>query len=539
MSKTRNRAILLRIAILGTLLAYGLDAHGQIPTDWVTRWEEDLEFARTEAVEQHPNLFHSTDRETWNAAFDDLIARLPQLDHSAIAVELSAIMASVGDGHTRLTLPLGPSVDFMQGHSATPDPNVDELLFHQFPIRFFIDDSGVYIRRIERGRDAFLGRRVVGIGRRSANDAIAAISPTIRRDNRMQLLHHLPMHLVLSEILAARDVIADPDRLRLRVISNDGMEESIELRAVPHGQEVDWVDAGTGDESSSRSRNKDKNFWLEQVGDPAILYVQFNEVYDSDEESIADFATRLSEKIEHQSAEALVVDLRRNRGGDGGLSRPLLHAILCSQLNDAGRLFILVGRTTFSAAMLFALDIERHTDAIFVGEPTGSIPNSYGDSRKLRLPHSGLTLRVSTRYWQSHPTDDRPWIAPHVSAPTTMADYLAGRDPAMDAVRAIVSDLSGANGELAEQWDGVATVGSNTFSLLLDFPSAGDGRATIKELDFATPLLDLQVGKRRVAFAIEGLGRPIQFEGGHGERWMVGLLGEPSRRYPFVLQAVP
>jgi len=55
----------------------------------------------------------------------------------------------------------------------------------------------------------------------------------------------------------------------------------------------------------------------------------------------------------------------------------LLHALLrADKVNRTGRLFVLIGRETFSAAMGLSIELERQTKAIFVGEPTGSSLNA-------------------------------------------------------------------------------------------------------------------------------------------------------------------
>jgi hypothetical protein len=98
-------------------------------------------------------------------------------------------------------------------------------------------------------------------------------------------------------------------------------------------------------------------------------------------------------------------------------------------------LFVITGRGTFSAAQNTATFLDRHTNAVFVGEPTGSSPNFVGETAPFRLPHSGLQANVSDLYWQtSWPFDHRTAIAPDVYAPPTFAAFSANRDPAMDAI---------------------------------------------------------------------------------------------------------
>ena len=83
--------------------------------------------------------------------------------------------------------------------------------------------------------------------------------------------------------------------------------------------------------------------------------------------------------------------------------------------------------------MMLLCDLEKFTPAVFVGETSGASPNGYGDSRRVRLPNTGLTVRVSTLYWQYwDPRDDRQWIEPGIRAPLTSEDYRAGRDPALE-----------------------------------------------------------------------------------------------------------
>src|SRR6185295_4705428 len=158
-----------------------------------------------------------------------------------------------------------------------------------------------------------------------------------------------------------------------------------------------------------------------------------NEIGNDAKETLAAFLGRMMPVVER--SEALVIDLRENPGGNGSFNRVLIHALIRSKrLQEPGRLFVLIGRRTFSAANDLCIRLEQNTNAVFVGEPTGGSPNGYGDSRKLLLPSSGLTVRVSTLYWQpSDPRDKRDAVAPDIAAPPVF-----GRDAAMERVRAIV-----------------------------------------------------------------------------------------------------
>ncbi|HWF11973.1 MAG TPA: S41 family peptidase [Bryobacteraceae bacterium] len=124
------------------------------------------------------------------------------------------------------------------------------------------------------------------------------------------------------------------------------------------------------------------------------------------------------------------------QGRNGTLIPPLIRSIVQSESIDrAGHLFAIIGPATFSAAQMLADALEKYTNAVFVGEPSGSKGNAYGDSRRITLPNSGITVRAAIYYWQDwHPLDKRDTIMPQLAAPLTFEEYSRGADPALAAI---------------------------------------------------------------------------------------------------------
>jgi tetratricopeptide (TPR) repeat protein len=124
-----------------------------------------------------------------------------------------------------------------------------------------------------------------------------------------------------------------------------------------------------------------------------------------------------------------------NGGGNNYLNLPITVGAVKSRLNKKGRFFVIIGRETFSAAQNTVNELEKYTNAIFVGEPTAASPNHYGDAGRIELPNSKLQVRASTLWWQdADPRDTRKWKAPDVAADFTSEAYRNGRDPAMEAI---------------------------------------------------------------------------------------------------------
>ena len=137
-----------------------------------------------------------------------------------------------------------------------------------------------------------------------------------------------------------------------------------------------------------------------------------------------------------RGVDRVVVDLRHNLGGDNTRYGAFVDALRTSRLNRPDRLYLLVGRATFSAAANFATTMDRQTRATFAGEPTGGGVNQYGETREVRAgappdPPAGPGAHRVRR--GRRPGDRRLAITPELPVRLRAADYFAGRDPVLAA----------------------------------------------------------------------------------------------------------
>ncbi|MFT5052049.1 MAG: hypothetical protein ACI8QZ_003480 [Chlamydiales bacterium] len=144
----------------------------------------------------------------------------------------------------------------------------------------------------------------------------------------------------------------------------------------------------------------------------------------------------MRESLLDSKATHLIVDVRHNNGGNNNLVRPLVRAMIEFEMRaPEHRIFVLMGRNTFSAAQNFINRVERWTNATFVGEPSSSSPNFVGEENEIMLPFSRVQGSISNRYWQdSDPWDHRPWIAPDLAVALTAEQYFQGVDPVLELV---------------------------------------------------------------------------------------------------------
>ncbi|MFO1187200.1 MAG: hypothetical protein U1E87_06955 [Alphaproteobacteria bacterium] len=191
--------------------------------------------------------------------------------------------------------------------------------------------------------------------------------------------------------------------------------------------------AGSPTPPESLAKAAGRGNYVRAIPEHRALYVSLDEMGDLEgypaEKLTADIVAAMSVP----SIKRLVVDLRRNGGGDNYAGEALRREIARSRFNAWGSLYVLTSPHTFSAAQNLASRIERETLAIIVGEPTGSAPNMHGDAKPFTGPATGITAIVSTlRWYDGGPHDKRRWIFPDLFVPSTFADWRSGTDRALE-----------------------------------------------------------------------------------------------------------
>jgi hypothetical protein len=311
-----------------------------------------------------------------------------------------------------------------------------------YPIDLYLFREGLFIRDASPQHPDLIGCRVLRIGPRSTELALAAARPLCSVDNEMGYRFEAPLLLVQPSV--ARELsLSDPSgKLPLTILDPQGIERQVLLEpgSPLGGNPFQWL-AGRGNPESTEPLPRylagvTEPFWYEWVEDQRLVYFQWNAIEETSSRNFADFCAELFDSIERNNAEVLVIDLRHNGGGNNQLLKPFMHGLIrCDRINRPDRLFAIVGRRTASAAMNAAAMLEQESQAIIVGEPTGSSPNHVGEPVVLQLPCTKTQVFISTLFWQNSTAGDgRTWIAPRIVAEPTWAAHQANRDPAMDAI---------------------------------------------------------------------------------------------------------
>lgn len=396
-------------------------------------WREDVEQAVNAIVERHPDPFRKVEQTAFAETKANLVADIPSLSDHQIETRLAQLIAMLGDGHTRISVPrLHPEFGVEQGHVATSPPSHTSLAFASLPVRFEIFDDGVFIVGADKSAARLIGAEVTAFDETPIAEVLEAARTTIAADNEMGAKSVLPDRISLPALLHALGAIERPDGVRLALKRTDGAEEAADLEVL--GDEpVVYVSAISENPPIALTRPGEKVWWTVLSGKPA-LFIQIKEIEAFPQTMLADTLHDAFAAAKRARADRVIIDIRENQGGTSQFNPAIIRAVLASGYNRYGHLYILIGRRTFSAAQMLLNQFEQFSEAAFVGEASGSSPTMFGDPVRIVLKNSGLTLRVSMIEWRSWlAAEFRAEIDAHLDAPYLASQFFAGKDGAMEA----------------------------------------------------------------------------------------------------------
>ena len=400
-------------------------ATGQLPNRAFTR-DEGLRFDLATLVSEVKRMHYLYRVQPLPKSFENgvqaLDERIPKLSDAQVLLAMQRLLAGLGDGHTTL---------YPVSERSGPWP--------MLPLRTYLFADGLFV--VDADSAALVGRKVVAVEGTKADDAIAQLAPLVPKDNEQGVRWMGPTFLAMPDALVEAGIAPSAARVTFELEDPKGTRSKVTLvpRVASHQQHVSIsrLAPPPGAAPARWLARAGEPYWFEPIGDSSIVYLQFNQVTNG-KERLRDFAARLNAWVDARDPSDLVVDVRHNNGGNGNLNPVLERALIRFENGRPGRkLWVLTGRNTFSAAQSFINDLERLTTATFAGEPSSSSPNFIGESTSLRLPYSGAIGSVSTRFHSFRDADERTWIAPRVPYALSHSDWLANRDPALDAVVAL------------------------------------------------------------------------------------------------------
>ena len=384
------------------------------------RWADDLRCLDAGLRARHPDPFHAGGE----AAYTAILSRLQADAEGAPAgrsladgmvTGIARLLATIGEGHTAL--------------NASPDA--------YFPLvtRWFGTGAARELRVVQaRAIDsAALGCEVIAVGGRPLAAVLPLLDECLSVDHPNGLAPDEPGALINPRI--ARGLgLADATGLTVTLRRSDANTFDLTVPEVA-AADLGLIDIWTG---SSTTRNLPYRHlgdarWYEVID--GTLFVQYN----SCDLDAYGFFSDIVDELRDGRIDRLVVDLRRNSGGNSLPGTWFAKAVAgIRTVNRPGGITVLVGPRTFSSAMMMAVDFMHHTEARFAGEPLAERVDMWGEVKRFALSASGLVVGHSSKFFTCSRGKDLRTVDgivvpdPGLERVPTYAEWAAGEDPVFD-----------------------------------------------------------------------------------------------------------
>ncbi|MCW3789641.1 S41 family peptidase [Plebeiibacterium sediminum] len=298
----------------------------------------------------------------------------------------------------------------------------------------------------ENGQD-IKGKKLIAINKHLINEVVDSLSTLIGETNEALLKKQFPNYVTHIALLEYFKFLQN-DTIQLIFQGENGDKSSliyskdIRNNILKYGMPK-MLQTNT---SPLYWSNMDKIFWMEIIDSENILYVGYNKCFGKEVATLCgyknvenlpsfqEFTQRLFSCIDTSSFDKLIFDLRLNAGGSSIQGTKLIDELAkYDVINTKGKLFVVIGRRTYSSGLINALDFKNKTEAILVGESTSGKPNHYGEVKQFQLPKSGININYSSDYFK-YLKEDPNSLCPDIYVEPTYNDFENGEDPVLKII---------------------------------------------------------------------------------------------------------
>jgi hypothetical protein len=360
-------------------------------------------------------------------------------DPARFELEAAHIAALSNNGHSVLLPPQWPS------------------RWPRSPVHLGLFADGLYVIAAPLEQAALLRRRVIAINGRPWQ-AVRAAYARYQGGEQGFRDQFVPLFMETPALLAAAGLGDDPDALTLALDPGRRHRRpqtvTIPARLTPLEGEQAFVGYPPLLDAAGLLLPDARPLYLQEPERPFRLafpaeidgaYIQLKATRGLE---IDAFLTATLAELGARRPRNIVVDLRFNMGGDLNIARAFMRAL--PRLADGGQLYAITSGRTFSAAIssLGYLKEAAGNRLTIVGEPIGDRLEFWAEGDLITLPGLGAVMLYAAERHnyvtgcpeadchasiRDHPIHVQT-LQPDLPTPLRFADFLAGRDPAMDAI---------------------------------------------------------------------------------------------------------
>ena len=395
-------------------------------------WNADLDYLAKELSEKHYNFFSIKSKDDFLSGINAIKQESKDLNDFQVALKTQQLIAKFGDSHTTLNV--------------TRLLNANQVL----PINLLWTSDGLFVLHTTSENEKILGCQLLSINSIPVTTVIDSLNTLFTIDNQATVKSKVPQIIPSLQILEYFG-FANMGQVELGLKTRTNQNQTYILKPSPMNRN----NRVSFKPDSLAFSTKNENFIFTDFYYPTekIYYMLYNKClgkeialeyaalgYMNKEEaekmpSFKEFEEKAFKTIENESVEKIIFDMRYNGGGSSSQGTEFVTKL--AQLLEANKkikIYVVLGRATFSSAILNAMDFKRMTNAVFVGEETSGKPNHYGEVRSFQLPTSKISVNYSTKYFKVI-DEEVNTITPDVKIEMSFSDFTKGIDPVYEWIK--------------------------------------------------------------------------------------------------------
>jgi len=432
--------------------------------------KHDLEFLRKTLLDVHPNIYANVDADVFQKQYrqtlDGLKNPLSTIDFLS---EVAKLLFIIKDYHTTCSL----SVSDRYKQHIKENPKILPVIFH-----WDERQSCHYVLAARDTERITLGSKVIKINDMAMNTFIekcAIYSPHIRPDYPDALEQMVGFWMFLWLEFGERDT------WHLTIEAPDGQGTEVYTKGVALSELASPLWRPIVTVGINHRMLKDDNAVV--LKSDTFAHADISEGYEA-----------IFREIRENNIARLIIDLRNNPGGGSGPAERLLEYItekpfvmmaegqvkISQQARDArpnqkefftgeigslitdisepiiprqlenrfkGKIYVLIGRRTASAASNFAQVVKHYGLGTLVGEETSGTTVGPGEQIPVKMPRSGLVVGISTKFFKEPGGEPNGrGVQPDHVVTLTRSDIQRNGDPVLEYVLKTIRESGNENG---------------------------------------------------------------------------------------------
>ena len=391
-------------------------------------WDTDLDYLVKELSEKHYNFFTVKSQEDFLSGINTIKQDSKNLNDFQVALKTQQLIAKFGDSHTMLNF------------NQLLNPN------QMLPMHLFWTSDGLYVLHTTPENEKILGSQILSINNVPITTIIDSLSTLFAVDNQAMVKSLIPQTISSLQILEYFGFTNNTEQVELSLKTGTNQNQTYILK--PSSMNRNNRVSVKPDSLAFSTKNENQVFTDFYYPNEKTYYILYNKClskevaleYGNKEmaenlPSFKEFEEKVFNTLANESVIKIIFDMRYNGGGNSAQGTAFIEKLAkFLESNPAIKTYVVLGRKTFSSAILNAMDFKRLTNAVFIGEETAGKPNHFGEVKGFQLPTFKLLVNYSTKYFKVT-DEDVNTITPDIKIEMSFSDFMKGIDPVYEWVK--------------------------------------------------------------------------------------------------------